>query len=107
MQRHRGAKAKHWKGLLERRKWRRENRTSPYAVDFWQSPKGKYLMSSAKFFWDPEHWHFRAEITRKMADQMTHEEARTIMGRIANDYDRLAKFAEAQLAHQEIGAIGP
>jgi hypothetical protein len=38
--------------------------------------------------------------------QMTHEEARTIMRRIANDYDRLAKFAEVQLADQEIGAIG-
>jgi hypothetical protein len=76
------------------------------AVDIRQSPKGKYLMLSAKFFWDPEHWRFRADVTRTIADQMTHEEARTIMRRIANDYDRLAKFAEAQLAHQEIGAIG-
>jgi hypothetical protein len=33
--------------------------------------------------------------------EMTHEEARTIMRRIANDYDRLAKFAEEQLAAQE------
>jgi hypothetical protein len=32
---------------------------------------------------------------------MTHEEARTIMRRIAMDYDRLAKLAEVQLAHQE------
>jgi len=37
---------------------------------------------------------------------MTHEEARTIMRRIANDYDRLAKLAEEQLADQERGAIG-
>ena len=37
---------------------------------------------------------------------MTHEEARTIMRRIALDYDRLAKFAEEQLADQERGAIG-
>jgi hypothetical protein len=37
---------------------------------------------------------------------MTHEEARTIMRRIANDYDRLAKVAEEQLADQERGAIG-
>jgi len=36
---------------------------------------------------------------------MTHEESRTIMRRIANDYDRLAKFAEAQLADQERRAI--
>src|SRR5262249_22388128 len=41
-----------------------------------------------------------------IADQMTHEEARTIMRRIANDYDRLAKLAEAQLADQERGANG-
>jgi hypothetical protein len=58
-------------------------------------------------FWDPEHWRFRAEETRTVADQMTHEEARTIMRRIANDYDRLAKLAEEQLADQERGATGP
>jgi len=55
-------------------------------------------MSSRKFVWDPAQWRFRAEETRTVADQMTHEEARTIMRRIANDYDRLAKVAEEQLA---------
>jgi hypothetical protein len=35
---------------------------------------------------------------------MTHEAARTIMRRIAMDYDRLAKVAEEQLAAQERGA---
>ena len=39
-------------------------------------------------FWDPEHWRFRAEETRTIADQMIHEEARTIMRRIAQDYVR-------------------
>src|SRR5262245_4763899 len=57
-------------------------------------------------FWDPEHWRFRAEATRTVADQMTHEEARAIMRRIALDYDRLAKIAEEQLADQERGATG-
>ena len=57
-------------------------------------------------FWDPEHWRFRAEETRTLSDQMTHEEARTIMRRIANDYDRLAKVAEEQLADQERETIG-
>jgi hypothetical protein len=57
-------------------------------------------------FWDPEHWHFRAEETRTVADQMTHEEARAVMRRIANDYDRLAKLAEEQLADQEKRATG-
>ena len=37
---------------------------------------------------------------------MTHEGARAIVRRIALDYDRLAKLAEEQLAHQERGAIG-
>jgi len=59
-----------------------------------------------KVCWDPNHWRFRAEETRAVADQMTHEESRTIMRRIANDYDRLAKLAEEQLADQERGAIG-
>jgi hypothetical protein len=57
-------------------------------------------------FWDPEHWHFRAEETRTVADQMTHEEARAVMRRIANDYDRLAKVAEEQIAGHERGATG-
>jgi CYTH domain-containing protein len=61
-------------------------------------------MPSRKFVVAPEHWRFRAEEARTVADQMTHEEARTIMRRIAMDYDRLAKLAEVQLADQE--AIG-
>jgi hypothetical protein len=43
----------------------------------------------------------RAEEACTVADQMTHDDARTIMRRIANDYDRLAKFVEEQLAAQE------
>ena len=50
---------------------------------------------------DPGHWRFRAEEARTVADQMIHEESRTIMRRIAMDYDRLAKLAEEQLADQE------
>jgi len=56
--------------------------------------------------WGPEHWRFRAEEARTVADQMTHEEARMVMRRIANDYDRLAKFADEQLADQERGVTG-
>ena len=62
-------------------------------------------MPSRKLAWDPEHWRFRAEETRTVADQMTHEESRTIMRRIAQDYDRLAKLAEKQLADQKRGTI--
>jgi hypothetical protein len=57
-------------------------------------------------FWDPNHSRFRAEETRTVADQMTHEESRMIMRRIVNDYDRLAKLAEEQLADQEKRATG-
>jgi hypothetical protein len=57
---------------------------------------------SRRFVWDPEHWRFRAEEARTVADQMTHEEARTIMRRIAMDYDRLAKLAEVQLIQEAI-----
>ena len=64
-------------------------------------PSQKVLgMPSRKFVWDPEHWRFRAEEARTVADQMTHEESRTIMRRIAMDYDRLAKLAEAQLIQE-------
>ena len=57
-------------------------------------------------FWDPQRWRFRAEEARTVADQMIHEEARSIMRRIANDYDHLAKVAEEQLADQEKRAAG-
>jgi hypothetical protein len=63
-------------------------------------------MVSRKFAWDPAQWRFRAEEARTVADQMTHEQAREIMRRIANDYDRLAKLAEVQLPAQEGGATG-
>jgi len=55
---------------------------------------------------DPAQWRFRAEEARTVADQMTHEEARAIIRRIANDYDRLAKLAEEQLIAQKRGATG-
>src|SRR5262245_9688086 len=39
-------------------------------------------MLSKKFIWDPQHWRFRAEEARTVADQMTHKDARTIMRRL-------------------------
>ena len=56
-------------------------------------------------FWDPEHWRFRAEETCTVADQLTNEDARTILRRIANDYDRLAKLADEQIAAQKSRTI--
>ena len=63
-------------------------------------------MMARNFIWDPAHWRFRAEQARTVADHMTHEEARAIIRRIANDYDRLAKLADEQLIDQERGTLG-
>jgi hypothetical protein len=66
----------------------------------WAVQKGQEAMAY-NFTWDPAQWRFRAEEARTVADQMTHEEARAIIRRIAKDYDLLAKLAEEQLADQE------
>ena len=44
---------------------------------------------------DPKVWRGRAEEARALAEQMKDTEARNIMWRIAQDYDRLAQCAEA------------
>jgi hypothetical protein len=49
-------------------------------------------MPSKKFVWDPDHWRFRAEEARTVADQMTHEGARTIMWRITAPGESGAPF---------------
>src|SRR5215469_8732158 len=64
-------------------------------------------MPSSKFVWDPQHWRFRAEEARTAADQMTHEEARTIMRRIAMDYDRLAKLADRKRLNEKLRTDTP
>src|SRR5215831_5679659 len=62
-------------------------------------------MPSRKFVWDPGHWRLRAEETRTVADQMTHEAARTIMRRIANDYDPLALHHAHPMASASVKII--
>jgi len=42
-------------------------------------------MPFRKLTWDPAQWRYRAEEARTVADQMTHEEARKIIRRIALD----------------------
>jgi hypothetical protein len=58
-------------------------------------------MPSRKLVWDPVIGAFVQRKPGTIADQMTYEVARTIMRRIAMDYDRLAKLAEEQIADQE------
>ena len=45
---------------------------------------------------DPQHWRDRAKEARALADQINDVEAKAAMLRIAEDYERLAKRAEAR-----------
>jgi hypothetical protein len=45
---------------------------------------------------DPQHWRDRAKEARALADQINDAEAKAAMLRIAEDYERLAKRAEAR-----------
>ena len=43
---------------------------------------------------NPEYWRFRAEEVRTIAEDMKDGEPKTIMLRIAEDYERIAKLVE-------------
>ena len=46
---------------------------------------------------DPEFWRFRAEKIRSIANDMKVVEAKAIMTRIAEDYERIAELVEQRL----------
>jgi hypothetical protein len=45
---------------------------------------------------NPEFWRFRAEEARAIADDMKHDDPKAMVLRIAEDYERIAKFFEQQ-----------
>src|SRR5215469_13558174 len=46
---------------------------------------------------DPDFWRSRGEEVLTMADNMREPDSRTVLLRIANDYERIARFAEERL----------
>ena len=49
---------------------------------------------------DPEHWRKRTEEARAIADDMKHDDPKAMMLRIAEDYERIAKFFEQQAGNK-------
>jgi hypothetical protein len=56
--------------------------------------RGHHPMTSAATWQNAHTWRMRAEETRALAGELKGVEANAIMLRIADDYDRLAEWAE-------------
>jgi hypothetical protein len=52
-------------------------------------------------FHNPRYWRMRAEVTRVLAVDMQHLEAKTVMLRIADDYEVLIRLAQEWLDRTE------
>jgi hypothetical protein len=57
-------------------------------------------MPNRKLIDDPEFWRSRAEEVRTIAEEMKDRHGKTIMNRIADDYERLAQHAEQRRRSQ-------
>jgi hypothetical protein len=53
--------------------------------------------------YDAKHWRDRAAEMRALSDEMKDVEVRSLILRLANDYDKLADRAEDRAAHNEPG----
>jgi hypothetical protein len=60
--------------------------------------RSRLEMASRSFLNDPAHWRDRAVEVRTRADQMSDPRSRSIMLRIADDYELLADRAEARVS---------
>ena len=54
-------------------------------------------MSNSSHFNDPRHWRQRAEEARALAEDMKGAEAKRMMLKTAEDYDKLAVMAAVRL----------
>ena len=68
--------------------------TAPFGRRGW----GLEPLKNPSFIHDPAHWRQRAEQARTIAEQMNDPEAKRMMLRIAEDYEKLAKRAEERTA---------
>jgi hypothetical protein len=57
-------------------------------------------MADRSFLNDPEHWRDRAQEAHTRADQLDDPQSKSAMLRIAQDYELLAKRAEARASGQ-------
>jgi hypothetical protein len=70
--------------------------TPAFLWPVWAMTKGGQVMPNT--FGTPEHWLERAEEARTMADSIQDAEAKRAMLAIAENYERIAKRAEARAA---------
>ncbi len=67
---------------------------TPHALEGWPNQMTSATWQNAR------NWHMRAEECRALADDMKEADPKAVMLRIADDYDRLAEWAEKNASGQ-------